>query len=41
LEIFAIIKRGTFGFDETEALGRDSRIWKNRGGTTDEIDSKS
>ena len=40
LEIFAIIKHDTFGFVETEALGRDLTIWKNTGRTTDEIDSK-
>jgi hypothetical protein len=29
-----------FDFDETEALGRDSMIWKNTGRAADEIDSK-
>jgi hypothetical protein len=40
-EIFAIIKHSIFGFIETEALGRDSTIWKNTGCAIDEIDSKS
>lgn len=40
-EIFAIIKRGRFDFVETEALGRDSTIWKSTGRVADEIDSKS
>jgi hypothetical protein len=37
-EIFAIIKHGTFGFVEIEALGRDSTIWKYTGRVADEID---
>jgi hypothetical protein len=38
LEIFAIIKHDTFGFVETEALVRNSTIWKNTGRAVDEID---
>lgn len=40
-EIFAIIKHGTLGFDETEVLERDSMIWKPTGCADAGIDMDS
>jgi hypothetical protein len=40
-EIFAIMKRDKFGFNEMEAYGRDSTIWKSTRYVAADIDSKS